>query len=254
MIVANSLTFEQRGARAALLASSADAALEPLVFASALCEAQARVAMPRNLTGRLQEDVQTLSLTPILRIAAEHGPELLAIEAEKRLHEGPDIARTRLLVYWSGDARDDFLSRALLQPYAETLRARNLTPDRVHAQGHCPFCGGAAWISMRKSAPEAESGFRHLSCCLCALDWRVNRIVCPSCAEEDPMKLPVFQSDAYPNVRIETCETCRRYIKSIDLTLDARPVPIIDDLLSLSLDLWAVDEGYTRIEQGLAGI
>jgi formate dehydrogenase maturation protein FdhE len=28
----------------------------------------------------------------------------------------------------------------------------------------------------------------------------------------------------------------------------------VDDLLSLSLDLWAADEGYQRYEPGLAGI
>jgi FdhE protein len=69
---------------------------------------------------------------------------------------------------------------------------------------------------------------------LCGLDWQMNRVQCAACFEEDPAKLPFFQSDAYSNVRIETCETCRRYIKSIDLTIDARPVPIIDDLLSIS--------------------
>jgi formate dehydrogenase maturation protein FdhE len=249
------IDFEQRGARAALLASSADAAREPLEFAGVLCKAQARVAASiPAVTGRLSEDVTRLDLQPILRIAAEHGPELLAIEAEKRLHDTEETARTRLRVYWSGDARDDYLARAMLQPYAETLRAQNIAPDRVHRRGHCPFCGGAPWISARKSAPDAESGFRYLECALCGLNWNISRISCPSCFEEDPYKLPVFQSDAYPNVRIESCETCRRYVKSIDMTQDARPVPAIDDLLSIAMDLWAVDEGFTRIEPGLAGI
>ena len=93
-----------------------------------------------------------------------------------------------------------------------------------------------------------------LRCALCALEWNVNRISCPACFEEDPYKLPLFHSDAHPNVRIEACETCRRYVKSIDLTQDARPIPEIDDLLSLSMDLWAMDEGFTRIEPGLAGL
>ena len=108
--------------------------------------------------------------------------------------------------------------------------------------------------SARKSSPDAESGFRYLACSLCGLEWNVNRIFCPSCFEEDPAKLPSFQSDAYPTVRIEACETCRRYVKSIDMTIDARPIPEIDELLSLSMDLWAVDEGYTRIEPGMAGL
>lgn len=254
MIETASATFEQRGARAALLASSSDVAREPLHFASVLCRAQAALTFDQSLTGSLTKDVHSLPLEPILRVAAEHGPENLAIEAEKRLHEAAETTRTRLAVFWGGGVHDDYLSRAILQPYAETLRARNITPDRVHLRGHCPFCGGAPWISTRKSAQDAESGFRYLACSLCGLEWNFNRIQCAACFEEDPHKLPVFQSDVYTNVRIETCDTCRRYVKSIDLTLDARPVPIIDDLLSISMDVWAVDEGLARIEAGLAGL
>jgi formate dehydrogenase maturation protein FdhE len=55
-------------------------------------------------------------------------------------------------------------------------------------------------------------------------------------------------------VRIEGCETCRRYLKSIDLTADARPIPEVDDLVTLALDLWASEQGFTRVEPGLAGL
>jgi formate dehydrogenase maturation protein FdhE len=254
LIETPSVSFEQRGARAALLASSADAVREPLEFVRHLCEAQALITYATTLTGRLTKDIQAVKMQPILRAAAEHGPELLAVEADKRLHDDEHTAQNRLLVYWSGSAREDYLSRAILQPYAEALRAQSVAPDRLHLRGHCPFCGGPAWISARKPGPEAESGFRFLSCALCGLDWQMNRVQCAACFEEDPAKLPFFQSDAYPNVRIETCETCHRYIKSIDLTIDARPVPIVDDLLSIAADLWAVEEGYTRIEPGLAGL
>lgn len=254
MIATTSTSFEQRGARAALLVSSADVAREPLEFAAKLCAAQAEVTRQLQSHVMLRPEEAEAPGRALLTVAAEYGPELLAIEAEKRLHENAETARTRLRVYWEGDNANDFLSRAILQPFAESLRTRNITPDRVHSPGHCPFCGGAAWISFRKSASDAESGFRYLSCALCALDWAINRIQCPCCHEEDPFKLPVFQSDAHPNARIEACDTCHRYIKSIDLTKDARPVPIVDDLLSIAMDLWAVDEGYTRIEPGLAGL
>ena len=248
----------ERAKRAALLAKNADAAREPLLFASAMLEAQSRCADQLQPGGRLADDVKTILpiLRPILDTAAQRGPEPLAEAARKRMADDETTAAARLLTFWDGDltARDDYLSRALLQPYAEVLRHLNRTPDRVHARGHCPFCGGAAWVGALKSAPDAESGFRYLSCALCGLEWNFNRICCPSCFEEDPYKLPVFQSDAYPLVRIEACETCRRYVKSIDLTKDARPIPPVDDLVSLSMDLWAADEGYTRIEPGLAGI
>lgn len=95
---------------------------------------------------------------------------------------------------------------------------------------------------------------RMLHCALCSLEWNINRISCPACGEEDPEKLPVYRSEPHPAVRIEACETCRRYLKSIDLTQDARPIAEVDDLLSLSMDLWAIDEGFERIEPGLAGL
>jgi FdhE protein len=239
-----------------LLSATTEAAREPLRFAAALLRAQARLAADiekMDLTGRLTEDVDQLPHEELLRVAVAAGPPALAAEAEERLADGPAIARTRLLVCWSGD-HDDYLSRGVLQPYAETLRARKLAPDRQHTQGKCPFCGGAPWVGALRAHSDADGGLRLLVCSLCALEWNVNRIRCPACFEEDPPKLPVFQSEAHPNVRLETCETCRRYLKSIDLTKDARPIPAVDDLLSLSLDLWAVEEGFTRIEPGLAGL
>jgi FdhE protein len=80
------------------------------------------------------------------------------------------------------------------------------------------------------------------------------RIVCPVCSESDPPKLPSYQSENYPGVRIEACETCKGYVKTIDLTLDARRVPEVDELLSLGMDLWAEEQGFMRIEPGLAGV
>lgn len=245
--------FEQRIRRAALLAEKADAAREPLQFAAALSNAQARCVgrlQPANLSGHFAEDVNLLLplLKPLLEIIAERSEV-----AEQRLSDDPATARTRLSVFWSGDS-NDYVARALLQPYAAQLRERKITPDRVHSRGHCPFCGAAAWISARKAAADAEAGVRFLGCSLCGLEWNFNRVSCPACGEEDPHQLPIYRTDAHPTVRIETCETCRRYVKSIDMTADARPVPSVDDLLSLSMDLWAQDEGFVRIEPGMAGI
>ncbi|MEO8432737.1 MAG: formate dehydrogenase accessory protein FdhE, partial [Acidobacteriota bacterium] len=99
-----------------------------------------------------------------------------------------------------------------------------------------------------------EGARRMLGCALCGTEWMFQRILCPSCFEEDPVRLPSFQGDRHPTVRLESCESCRRYIKSLDLSNDARPIPEIDDLVSLSLDLWASEQGFQRIEPGLAGI
>jgi FdhE protein len=66
--------------------------------------------------------------------------------------------------------------------------------------------------------------------------------------------LPSFQSDRHPGVRIEACDTCHRYLKSLDLAANGRMIPEVDDLTSLPIDLWAQEEGFTRIAPGVGGI
>jgi FdhE protein len=76
---------------------------------------------------------------------------------------------------------------------------------------------------------------------------------CPACSETDPERLPSFSSESHAGARVEACESCRRYVKSIDAGIDGSAIPEVDDLLSLSLDLWAQGQGLQRLEPGLAG-
>ena len=61
----------------------------------------------------------------------------------------------------------------------------------------------------------------------------------------------MFTAEQFPHVRIEACDICRTYLKTIDLTKDGRAVPVVDDIASISLDLWARDRGYTRLRASL---
>ena len=244
-------------------------AAEPLRFAAGLYRVQGRLAAAveavhagRPLTGRLTDDADRFvgSFGGLLRFAADHGPAGLATEAGARMREDASLVRSRLLVWWGGGrpTGEDYLSRALLRPYAEVLAALGVKPDRTARPGHCPFCGGAPWVASRReeaaSAGAASGARRMLGCALCGGEWPLGRILCPCCAEGDPARLPSFQSDRYPAARIEACETCHRYVKSIDLSVDGRAIPEVDDLVSLSMDLWATGQGFTRIEPGLAGL
>jgi hypothetical protein len=210
------------------------------------------------LTGHLDEDAGRFAdqVSWLLSYAAESAPQALSEDARTRQKDLPATARTRLLVYWAGDrpTSEDYLSRAILRPYVELLRSVNVPPDRVHRRGQCPFCGGGPWISARREGSLMEGARRMLGCALCGGEWLLGRILCPSCHEADPHKLPSFQNDRHPALRIEACETCHRYVKSIDLSEDARPIPEVDDLASIAMDLWAAGQGYTRIEPGLAGL
>ncbi|MFL5313112.1 MAG: formate dehydrogenase accessory protein FdhE [Myxococcales bacterium] len=250
----------KRAERAELLAPQAAAAEAPLRFAAGLYRAQrelARALAAEPLSADLDAQAGPLlaRAEPLFRHAVA-GPPQLAEEARARLQDDAQTACTRLLVYWSGDpeARGDYLSRALLKPWVELLAAERRQPVREHREGTCPFCGGLPWVSARRILPESHGAARLLHCALCAGQWDFPRIRCAACGEADPHLLPSFQDEKHPAVRIEACDTCKRYLKSIDLSLDARPIPEVDDLVSLALDLWAAEQGYQRIEPGLAGI
>lgn len=192
----------------------------------------------------------------LLRFVAQSGPPGVAQAARERsTRDARPTVGTELARFWVGEpAVPDYLSRALLRPYMEVLASLRIRPERVPRRGHCPFCGGAPWIGARRAVAEADGAARFLGCSLCGGEWPLARVHCASCEEQNPERLACFRSDSYPAVRIEACETCRRYIKSIDLTVDGNAIPEVDDIASLGMDLWAASEGFLRVEPGLAGI
>jgi hypothetical protein len=239
----------------------ASAARDVLAFAAELFRAQAEVAAAveeahaaRPLSGDLARDLHVFAeqLDIVLRVAVDCGPPILSEVARRRR---PDDGGA-LLSYWhqGGSGRKDYLSRAMLRPYAEVLANFGVLPRRLAANGSCPVCKSHPAIAFRRSSGDGDGAERVLGCALCNHAWSLPRILCATCSEERPDELPGFQSDRHPAVRIEACATCRAYMKSIDLTVDARAIPEVDDLVSLSLDLWASERGFSRLEPGLAGL
>jgi formate dehydrogenase maturation protein FdhE len=231
-----------RALRALELARTSPSAREPLEFVAELCEAQARAREELGgaaaWSGSLVRDGARL-LEPLRPVAA-----CIAEPSLEELHS-----------YWSGEATgaDGFVARSLLRPYVELLRELEIAPDRPRAAGHCPFCGGAALLALRRGGAPGDGALRSLLCALCGLEWNIPRIRCPVCAEADPARLPVFSAAEYPAARIEACESCRRYLKSLELGAGNRVLPEVDELASLALDLWAQEQGFTR-EPNFAGL
>jgi FdhE protein len=260
--------LERRAARAAQLAEgSSNAAV--LAFAAGLYRAQARVATAlagRTLSGALDHDLDGFraELDAILDYASHSGPPGLRAEVDACRGQGPTGLDDRLLAWWRGPraGRTDYLSRAVLRPYAELLAAGGITPAPPEAAsaataalaGACTRCGGPPWIGWRRAGSGDEAAQRFLGCGVCGSERLLGRIACAGCGQTEPTKLAVFQTERHASVRIEACDVCQRYVKSIDLTLDGRAIPEVDDLCSLSLDLWAAEQGYERLEPSLAGV
>lgn len=160
-----------------------------------------------------------------------------------------------LLHYWQTRSDELFFPKAFLQPYAQWLVESGTLTRNVQIETRCPYCFGKPQLSfLHVAEPGSESGNRNLLCATCLSSWQFRRIVCASCGEERPAKLSYFQSDQFDHVRIEACESCKQYIKGIDLTRLGLAVPLIDDIATAALDLWATEKGYAKIELNLVGL
>jgi len=85
-------------------------------------------------------------------------------------------------------------------------------------------------------------------------EWNFLRVVCPACGEDRFESLPVFTSDDLLHVRVDACDTCRHYVKTVDMTKDGLAVPIVDELAAVALDVWAKEHGYQKLTTNLAGL
>lgn len=139
-----------------------------------------------------------------------------------------------------------FLAMAAMGPSMEAaagMLADKLPDVKVQPVGTCPICGSMPLISSL----EQKEGFRHATCSFCRHHYRIRRIACPVCGEDDQKKLTFFTVDEEPGFRVDVCESCKTYIKTIDFRdLDRVALPVLDDLDSLALDYVAANQGYRR--------
>jgi len=55
-------------------------------------------------------------------------------------------------------------------------------------------------------------------------------------------------------MRVEACDACHTYIKSVDLTKNGLANPPVDELAAIPLDLWAQERGYAKLRPNLLGM
>jgi FdhE protein len=191
-----------------------------------------------------------------LSLVEENAPAQFA-QTARALHDSPSSSWSDLLNRcWSTseppDVPDEFLAMAFLQPYAESVR----TGAQLQLDGYthplCPFCGRKPAFGVLR--PQGDGARRNLLCGFCLCEWEFRRVVCPACGEENQAKLPVYTAEQFPHIRVECCDTCQTYIKSIDLTKNGLADPLVDELASLPLDLWAREHGYGKIRPNLLGL
>ena len=271
--------WDARIARARALASAHPSAAEGLRFYDHITQFQqslyadlekecGKEQVPRVL-GTLRQELDLFVLLPrfgpFLAIAEKNAPAALAERAASFRARGAKLWQEILTGYWRSapdleaelespapDPSQALLAWTFLQPYAEYLADYTAHPP-IHATPPiCPLCLSKPLVGVLR--PEGDGGKRFLICSLCATEWAYRRIVCPGCGEEDVHKLAVYSAKEIAHVRVEACDTCHQYIKTVDLTKDGNAVPVVDELATIALNLWAADHGYAKIQTNLLGI
>jgi formate dehydrogenase maturation protein FdhE len=213
-------------------------------------------------------------LPAVVEATAAAGPATLREASRGRLAQG---AVEESLAGWLGgvelDPVDRYLARASLGPVLEALGEQAGAACARARDGEngalCPRCGGLPQLSWVAASGESlVSGRRNLLCARCASSWDYTRSACPACGETDEARLLMYAEHwegpvsgngngaapaVFPNLRIAGCETCRRYLIEVDLAQDGRAVPEVDELAALPLDLYAADQGLTKVTPNLMG-
>lgn len=258
--------WEKRIRRARELAAEYPAAAEVLGFYGEIAAFQKEIfdaAAAENLHADPMRPLSEQLVMPaalgrfpaLVELVEKKGPAGLAQAARELRHETPDGWRALLIKNSQPDGTDlahRFFVRACLQPVAEYLAFDSKVQFSGYSGPLCPVCSGKPQLCVLRS--EGDGGKRSLLCSRCSTEWDFRRILCPHCAEEDHGKLPRFSAEDFPHVRVEACETCKRYLKSVDLTTNGLAVPVVDEIAAAPLDLWAAEHGYQKIELNLMGL
>lgn len=190
-----------------------------------------------------------------LSMAETHGPKPLADLSRElcaRDRDGWSDLLQRSWIARSASDAEGLLAQAFIQPYAELLRSRaSLRPSRT-TYALCPFCSRKPTLGVLRQM--GDGGARSLVCSFCLSEWEFRRLVCPGCGEENDRKLSLFTASEFDYIRVECCDSCKTYIKSIDLTKNGHAEPVVDELASAPLDLWASEHGYAKLQRNVLGM
>jgi len=194
------------------------------------------------------------SFESFLKLVEAKGPVRLAESAREVRRESPGNWSKLFDRCWSAAESGDpepqaFLGRAFLQPYAEFVRTRSAIEWNGHSRPVCPFCNRKPGLGVLRQ--QGDGSRRWLMCSFCLAEWEFRRIVCPGCGEENNAKLPVYTAEGFDYIRVECCDTCGRYLKGVDLTKNGLAEPVVDEIASVPLDLWAEEHGYAKLERNL---
>ncbi|UCD86853.1 MAG: formate dehydrogenase accessory protein FdhE [Desulfobacterales bacterium] len=139
-----------------------------------------------------------------------------------------------------------FLAENSLQPIFETYaeKLKDYVDMEHWWRSYCPICGSKP-VMAELIGRERK---KFLICSCCGYEWRFMRTKCPFCENDERRKFKYFFTEKEGRAyRVETCQKCKKYIKTVDTEeTDEEVIPAVEDIGTLYLDAIAREEGYTR--------
>jgi formate dehydrogenase accessory protein FdhE len=228
-------------------------------------------------TRPLRDELDFFLLLPkfpgFLAVVQQIAPPPMAEAAARLSQSGPARWQKVIEEFWHGDlelavadgdaeeqsagdagranSREQLMAWIFLQPYAEYLADHREIAIVDGTPSTCPLCGGRPVVGVLRS--EGDGARKSLICMLCAHEWTFRRVYCPACGEEREPQMAYYSAPEIAQVRVDVCDTCHTYLKSIDLTKTALAIPVVDELATIPLDVWAREHGYEKLQTNLLG-
>jgi formate dehydrogenase accessory protein FdhE len=221
-----------------------------------------KISVDRPLRDELDFFLLLPKFPGFLSVIQQIAPQPLAQVAANLARKGPAAWQHAIEDFWHGDSElaedlddDEQVHRVLawifLQPYAEYLANHREIAALDGTPSTCPLCGGKPIVGVLRS--EGDGARKSLICMLCAHEWVFRRIYCPACGEEREPQMAYYSAPEIAHVRVDVCDTCHTYMKTVDLTKTGLAVAVVDELATIPLDLWAREHGYEKLQMNLLG-
>lgn len=147
----------------------------------------------------------------------------------------------------SGDLLYTLVGLALQPFFAQfARRLGKAAPVMMWRHNYCPICGNVPDVA--RIDPDNQ---RHLHCPQCDIQWLHHRLTCVVCDTDDIKKVQLLTIADLEPWRVEVCDECNGYIKTLDqrhgglkaqLSVDL----FVEDARTVQLDLMAQEKGYRR--------
>ena len=138
-----------------------------------------------------------------------------------------------------------FLVKASVRPSLEAQmeQLKRIIDLETWLKRNCPICGSLPYIAELRD----EGGKKYFRCSFCGCQWRWERLACPYCQNRTIDALHYFYSEEEEAYRVDLCDQCKGYIKTVDSRkLDYEPDLDLEDVITIHLDLLAIEKGYKR--------